>query len=138
MQVKQRILLQSLVAAFLTVIGGCSLLGESETGDDLTFTVEASMVRPADTVTLILANGRSRTVWYNLSCSDLQRQAHSQWRPVETGRGCYAYVKELHPGEMASFDVELPENLPEDTYRFTTHAGENLTSNTFVVKGKEQ
>lgn len=79
----------------------------------------AERVSPS-TIRLSLDNGTTQPVGYNLCLSELQRSDASGWTRVETGDVCTMQLMTLNPGHDATFERNLPMNLPAGDYRFVT------------------
>ena len=95
----------------------------------------------ADRVRLILQNGYSGAVGYNLCTSGLQKRNGSAWDQVETGDICTMELRSLPPGQDATFEKRLPENLPSGEYRYSTsveipmrNAQVRVATDAFAVK----
>ena len=65
---------------------------------------------------LVLHNGSSRAIGYNLCASGLERRSEDGWQPVPSTRICTMELRRLAPGERAGFRAP-PEDLPPGEYR---------------------
>ena len=73
-----------------------------------------------DRVRLILQNGHDGRVGYNLCASGLQRWSGSEWEEVRTGDICTMELRTLPPGQDATYEKELPDDLAAGQYRYVT------------------
>ena len=80
------------------------------------------------TMTLTLANGLDQPIGYNLCTSGLVRNGTS----VQTDRVCTMELRTLQPGARTTYGWELPDDLPDGSYRFTTGV-ERMTSGSRLV-----
>jgi hypothetical protein len=69
---------------------------------------------------LILDNGASDPIGYNLCSSVLQRRNGTAWTDIATGEVCTMQLMTLNPGFDATFEKRLPENLADGEYRYVT------------------
>lgn len=72
----------------------------------------------AGEVLLILQNGSTEPVGYNLCSSALQRWDGVNWTNVETDDVCTMELRSLPPGTDATFRKRLPANLAAGEYRY--------------------
>jgi hypothetical protein len=72
----------------------------------------------ASTVRLLLDNGSSEPVGYNLCTAELQKQTGDVWARVETGEVCTMLLMTLTPGHDATFEKRLPAGLSPGSYRY--------------------
>ena len=84
-------------------------------------TAEPLSVRSGQTVTLVLRNGTSGQVGYNLCSSALESGSGGEWRQVPTGRVCTRELRILEPGREVRYHLQLPPGLAAGPYRFTTN-----------------
>jgi hypothetical protein len=113
----------------LVMIAGCAM--------SATESVTLSASRTGERVMLTLRNGSAVTVGYNLCSSGLQRGP--AWEPVETGEICTMEIRQLQPGDSATFEKTLPPDLAAGEYRYTTNVYPGavttaVTSNPFRVE----
>ncbi len=92
-------------------------------------------------VRLILQNGSNGAVGYNLCTSGLQKRNGPAWEQVGTGDICTMELRSLPPGQDATFEKRLPEDLPAGEYRYSTsveipmgNAQVRVATSAFAVK----
>jgi hypothetical protein len=89
---------------------------------DVMLSASPSRTAAGSTMTLTLTNSANYTVGYNLCTSAIETAAGSS---VPTDRVCTMELRTLQPGRSANYSFELPANLGDGSYRFSTGA-ENL------------
>ena len=105
---------------------------------EVTLTAAPPQTSSGSTMVLSLANASAQQIGYNLCTSALQTAAGTA---VQTDRVCTMELRTLTPGATATYNYELPANLPAGSYRFSTgvermQSGDRttVTSNTFEVR----
>ena len=96
---------------------------------DVTLSASPSRTAAGSTMTLTLANSANYTVGYNLCTSAIETAGGSS---VPTDRVCTMELRTLQPGRSANYSFELPANLGDGSYRFSTGA-ENMDGGTRAV-----
>lgn len=113
--------MRGLLSCVLLVAIGC---GTSPTPgaspDDVRLTVEPEAVAAGDSVTLVLTNGSSGEIGYNLCTSDLERRRDGGWEPVPSDRVCTMELRLLPPGDDARYSLAIRSDLPRGEYRYRT------------------
>jgi hypothetical protein len=80
----------------------------------------------AGTVRLILDNGASEPIGYNLCTSTLQRHDGNRWSSIRTDEVCTMELRILEPGRSATFDKTFPSGLSAGEYRYVTSVEDPL------------
>lgn len=86
----------------------------------LRFTVEPAAAAPGTTITLMLSNGTTHQIGYNLCDSGLEQQQDGSWRRVPHEVVCTQELRLLMPGQTARYQRNLPSSLGAGRYRFRT------------------
>lgn len=102
------------------LLGACGPSMQSAPGPGLILEVVPDAVSAGDRVELVLGNGTSGTVGYNLCTSALERRAGGGWEAVPSERVCTMELRTLDPGGEDRYSLELPAGLDPGEYRFTT------------------
>lgn len=89
--------------------------------------VEPATVSAGDPVALVLFNGSSDAIGYNLCVSEMELLSEEGWRTVPSDRVCTMELRTLPPGEEARFETSLPSGLGSGEYRYGTRV-ENLAT----------
>jgi hypothetical protein len=89
-------------------------------GSGVTFRAEfPGSDEPGSTpVRLVLSNGSTGDLGYNLCFHTLERRTGDAWAPVNQLTVCTAELRTLVPGAQATFDTNLPPALEPGTYRY--------------------
>ena len=124
------------------LLSACTAGNSSENGSvDIDFDVEPDEVAAGDSIRLELENDTRGTVSYNLCASVLEMESGGEWREMPADRVCTRELRILGPDEEARFRLQLPADLAEGRYRFTTgvqleegNRGVQLPSETFRVR----
>ena len=90
-----------------------------EPSGDVQLSASPSRTTAGSTVTLTLTNSASFTVGYNLCTSAIETADGSN---VPLDRVCTMELRTLQPGRSANYSFELPGNLADGRYRFSTSA----------------
>lgn len=126
------------------LLGACVAGGSADSASvDIDFDVEPDEVAPGDSITLELENDTRGAVSYNLCASTLQMESGSDWSDIPSDRACTRELRVLGPDEEVRFRLQLPADLAEGHYRFTTGVqveeggggGMQVPSETFRVRG---
>jgi hypothetical protein len=106
--------------------------------DEIELRVETASAR--DSVTLVLSNGSSEEVGFNLCPSTLERSTGATWEPVVSERLCTMELRLLPSGREARYTLGVPVGLPSGRYRYRaavtrmeSGTSVSLTSDTFQV-----
>ena len=124
------------------LLAACAAGNSVESGSlDIDFDVEPDVVAPGDSVTLELENDTPGSITYNLCASVLEMESGGEWREMSANRACTRELRLLAPDEEARFRLQLPSDLAEGRYRFTTgvqveegDGGRQVPSETFRVR----
>lgn len=124
------------------LLGACTASGSAGNGAvDVDFDVEPDEVAPGDSITLQLENDSPGTLTYNLCASTLQVESAGDWTAVPADRMCTRELRVLGPDQETEFRLQLPSDLADGRYRFTTgiqleegDRGMELPSETFRVR----
>ena len=100
-----------------------------EPSGDVRLSASPSRTAAGSTMTLTLANSANYTVGYNLCTSAIETAAGAA---VKTDRICTMELRTLQPGRSANYSFELPANLADGRYRYSTGA-ENMDAGTRAV-----
>lgn len=106
------------LALLLTACGTASQPGAAP--GEAALAISPERPQPGQSLTLMLTNRSTDGIGYNLCTSELVREEASGWVPVPTDRICTMELRLLNPEEEATFDLDLPPDLPPGTYRFET------------------
>ena len=114
-----------LSAAFLTILFAACTAVPADPPPPAAATIpviqlSAERISPS-TIRLILENGASHPVGYNLCSSALQRRIGGTWEAVNTGEFCTMELRTLNPGADATFEKTLPSGLTAGDYRYVTN-----------------
>lgn len=88
-----------------------------EPSGDVTLSAAPASTTEGATVTLTLSNGSKEQIGYNLCTSNLET---SGGQDVPTSRVCTMELRTLEPGRTADYRYELPVNMVDGSYRFST------------------
>ena len=109
----------------------------SPSADGVRFSVERVS---AGTMRLMLDNGAPHRIGYNLCHSALERRTGPTWSQAGTTDACTMELRILNPGHDATFEKQLPGDLPAGEYRYVTSiesplgtSQNGVTSNPFRV-----
>lgn len=109
-----------------------------EPSGEITLAASPRQASAGAPVRLVLTNGSRQAIGYNLCTSALQTAAGGA---VQTDRVCTLELRTLQPGRTADYRYELPGDLSDGSYRFSTGlermpSGGRLTvsSNTIEVR----
>jgi hypothetical protein len=94
-------------------LGNALLGGEA----DVMLRTDADSYAPGGSMTLTLENQGSERVGYNLCVHGLERRSGDAWTSVESERVCTAHLEMLEPGQTASYETTVPEDLASGEYR---------------------
>ena len=97
-----------------------------EPSGDVSLSASPSRTAAGSTVTLTLSNSANYTVGYNLCTSAIETAGGAN---VPTDRVCTMELRTLQPGRSANYGFELPANLADGRYRFSSGA-ENMDAGT--------
>lgn len=135
--------MKSFVLILALIVSACAPV----TGIDQPSTSPAARVRftlepvSPGVVRLMLDNGASEPVGYNLCTSRLQRNDGGTWVAVPTDEVCTMQISTLNPGHDATFEKRLPAGIPTGEYRYVTRVeipfgtpAQELATNTFTYK----
>lgn len=108
--------------ALAGVVCGCSqgITNSSDGPDIYGVALESTVV--ADSLEIVLLNGGSSDVGYNLCLSDLESEA-TGWAPVwwySADEVCTLQMDHLHPGDSATFRHVIVSSLSSGRYRWRT------------------
>lgn len=128
--------------ATLIVLLGCNpSMGSEGVIGGITLDVEPWTAAPGETMVLTLRNGFPERVGYNLCTSALERERAGGWEAVPSDRACTMELRTLGPGEQATYQLELDDDLDAGEYRYrtTVHLMETetrreVTTETFSVE----
>ena len=93
---------------------------------DVRLSASPSRTAAGSTMTLTLANSANYTVGYNLCTSAIETAGGAN---VPLDRVCTMELHSLQPGRSANYSFELPANLADGRYRFSTGT-ENMDAGT--------
>jgi len=82
--------------------------------------VEPPVAAPGAEVALVLANGGSAAIGFNLCMSILERLSAHAWVPVPVAAVCTRELRTAAPGTQARYTKRLPAALPPGIYRYVT------------------
>ena len=105
-----------------------------EPSGDVRLSASPSRTSAGSTMTLTLANSANYTVGYNLCTSAIETASGSA---VPSNRVCTMELRTLQPGRSANYSFELPADLGDGTYRFSTGA-QNIDAGTRAVVKSNQ
>lgn len=115
---------RSCLLSLLMLVPGAGACAQSESREpeNGVVTLRHSPERPVPggRVTLILRNGSTGTVGYNLCTSALTQELATGWEAVPSDRVCTMELRLLDPGQEDEFVLELPGDLDPGSYRFET------------------
>lgn len=115
-----RLLPLAAAAATLLLAAACASTSIATPVSSVRLLVQPASVSAGGTATLVLANGSSADVGYNLCTSGLERRQGDAWSPVPSDRVCTMELRSLAPGAEARYELELPGALPAGEYRALT------------------
>ncbi|MGI9174744.1 MAG: immunoglobulin-like domain-containing protein [Rhodothermales bacterium] len=132
---------------FLLFLGGCDLLSSDASGE-IVLTTVGDVYAPGEAVMLLIENGTSRIIGFNLCAAAVEYQTEGRWHSAtENTIICPGILYTLKPGRTLTNARQLCERLPAGTYRIRGTFGtvsdesengepfETATSNTFTVQG---
>ena len=105
----------------LLALAACGPSMQAGASSDVTLTVEPQTVATGGSVTLSLRNDSENEVGYNLCSSGLEQNVDGTWTAVPSDRVCTMELRLLHPGEEATYPLELPISVQPGEYRFVTN-----------------
>ena len=73
-----------------------------------------------DSLGLVLTNGSSVPVLYNLCASVLERHTEEEWEQLPSERVCTMELLTLGPGRQICYPMQLPKDTTPGQYRFLT------------------
>lgn len=100
-------------------------------GGDVRLSASPSRTAAGSTMTLTLTNSANYTVGYNLCTSAIETAGGSN---IPLDRVCTMELRTLQPGRSANYSFELPANLGDGRYRFSTSAENTDAGTPAVVK----
>jgi hypothetical protein len=112
--------MRSIALLAMTLLCSCGPSIQSGAGEGVALRVEPGGVSTGDSVTLVLANGTTEAVGYNLCTSGLERQVDDVWQPVASDRACTMELRTLGPGEETRYPIEIADGVVAGVYRFVT------------------
>ena len=84
-------------------------------------TVEPRSAPAGGTVTLLLRNGTSHSIGFNLCMSALEQRRGDAWVRVPESGVCTRQLNVIGPGREARHAKRLPAGLPAGDYRYRTN-----------------
>jgi hypothetical protein len=86
---------------------------------DVTLTARPAATPAERSVTLVLANGTTQSVGYNLCPTAIEHRSGRSWVELPVDRICTMELRILQPGSEATYRMELPATLSAGEYRFS-------------------
>jgi hypothetical protein len=86
----------------------------------ITLDVRPERVAPGDSLRLVLRNGSTEALGYNLCLSALERRVDDTRQTVPSDRVCTMELRILAPNQAAEYATEVPDTLSAGEYRYTT------------------
>lgn len=109
--------------------------------EDVRLEVEPGTAAAGDSVTLVLTNGSSAAVGYNLCTSALERRTDDGWEAVPSDRICTMELRTLPAGGEARYSLAVEPGLTAGDYRYRTDverldtgARESIASGAFRIE----
>ena len=124
------------------ILMGCNAMRTTSDPADITLRAEPATAAPGANVELILENGSTADVGYNLCTSALERVVDGNGQPVQSDRPCTMELRMLPPSQNTRYTISLPAGLAAGEYRWVARVERmssnemvSVTSNTFRVQG---
>lgn len=109
----------SITVLVVAVLAACASNDAQSRTSGLALAVEPTPSGPGEEIALVLRNGSSSQVGYNLCTARLSQQRGEHWVVVDPRRDCTAEQQALEPGAEDRYDLQLPAELDGGSYRFS-------------------
>ncbi len=109
----------SIVILAVALLAACTSNGAQNSTRGLALELESTPSEPGAEVALVLRNGSSARVGYNLCTSRLSHQRGGNWVPADSRPACTTEQQVLDPGGEDRYSLELPAELNGGSHRFS-------------------
>lgn len=109
----------SITVLVLTLLTACASNDAQNRTPGLALDFEPTPTAAGEEISLVLRNGSSSPLGYNLCTARLSQEARGNWVIADSRPDCPAEQQTLAPGAEATYDVTIPDALAGGTFRFS-------------------